>query len=306
MSDKLGTEELITRAFKKGLAIPAFNIPYLPMMKPVVDALRDTGVLGLIMVARLEWVKFESESMKVIRDHYEQFKDERYTRLHLDHIPVIDEDNLKVPYLDEIREAIDLGYESVMVDGSRLNLNDNIQATREVLDYARGKNIPVEGELGAVLGHESGPMSPYEELFASGKGFTDPEEALRFVNETRVNWLSIACGNVHGAISKAAKDKKKINARLNLEHIAKIREKTGIPLVLHGGTGIAPLDVRNAITRGIAKINIATAIRQPYEQSLADGADAASKAVYEAVKSVLVNDLKLEGSAAALLEGEVK
>ena len=306
MNKKVDTAELILRAFNRGLAIPAFNIPYLPMMKPVVDALSDSGVIGLIMVARLEWKKFESKSMKVIRDNYENLKDERYTRLHLDHIPVIDEDGVHVPYLDEIIEAVELGYESVMVDGSRLNLEENIKATRDVVEYAREKKIPVEGELGAVLGHEEGPMPPYEELFASGKGFTDPEEAVCFVRETGVSWLSIACGNVHGAISKAAKDKKKINARLNLDHIENIAGKTRIPLVLHGGTGITPLDVRKGMKSGIAKINIATAIRQPYEQNLGRGAAASAEAVYKAVCSILVNDLKLEGSSSELLEGEYK
>jgi len=303
MSIKIDTGSLITRAMKKGLAIPAFNIPYLPMMKPVVDALKDSGVMGLIMVARLEWVKFESESMEAVRDDYEKFKDERYTRLHLDHIPVIDEDGLRVPYLDEIRKAISLGYESVMVDGSRLSLEDNISATREVLEYAHSRGIPVEGELGAVLGHESGPMPPYEELFRTKKGFTDPEDAVSFVRRTGVNWLSIACGNIHGAVSKVAKDKEKIRARLDLDHIRTIAGKTGIPLVLHGGTGISPEDVRNAVKQGIAKINIATAIRQPWEQNLSRGASAAARAVYDAATRVLVNDLKLEGSAEVLLQG---
>jgi len=302
MSKKIVTSELMNRAFRKGTAIPAFNIPYLPMMKPVVDALRDTGVMGLIMVARLEWVKFESGSMKAVRDSYEKFKDERFTRLHLDHIPVIDEDGIVIPYLDEIRRAISLGYESVMVDGSRLSLEENVSATKEVLDYAESRGIPVEGELGAVLGHESGPMPPYEELFRTKKGFTDPGDAVSFVEQTGVNWLSIACGNIHGAISKSSKDKEKVRARLDLEHIGTIAGKTGVPLVLHGGTGISPEDVRNAIKQGIAKINIATAIRQPWEKNLSRGYSAASRAVYDAVTGVLVNDLKLEGSASALLE----
>jgi ketose-bisphosphate aldolase len=304
MNEKIGTAELMNRAFEKGTAIPAFNIPYLPMMKPVIDALRDAGVMGLVMVARLEWVKFESGSMKAIRDRYEKLKDERFTRLHLDHIPVIDEDGRRVPYLDEIREAVSLGYESVMVDGSRLSLEENISATREVLEFAASRGIPVEGELGAVLGHESGPMPPYEELFRSKKGFTDPDEAVRFVGETGVNWLSIACGNIHGAISKASKDKKKLRARLDLDHIEKIAGITRVPLVLHGGTGISPEDVRNAVSRGIAKINIATAIRQPYEKNLSRGSSAAGKAVYDAAISVLVKDLKLEGSAEVLLSGK--
>src|ERR1019366_8211270 len=106
------------------IAIPAFNIPYLPMMEAVVAALRDTDNFGLITVARLEWIKFEARSLQAIHAEYERVKDERFTRLHLDHVPVIDEDNLKVGYEAVIQEAIQLGYGSVMVDGSLLSLED--------------------------------------------------------------------------------------------------------------------------------------------------------------------------------------
>ena len=84
----------MNNAWEKGIVIPGFNIPYLPMMEPVIRALHDTGTFGLIMVARLEWIKFKSGSMKAIRDEYEKLKDRNHTRLHLDHVPVIDEDKL--------------------------------------------------------------------------------------------------------------------------------------------------------------------------------------------------------------------
>src|ERR1019366_2926135 len=164
--------------------VPAFNIPYLPMMEPVVAALRASRVFGMIAVARLEWIKFEARSLRAIYDEYQRVKDERFTRLHLDHVPVIDEDDLRVDFEAVIQEAIQLGYQSVMVDGSRLPLEENIEATRKIVQLAHAAHIPVEGELGAVLGHEAGPLPPYEELFASGKGFTAPEDALRFVAET--------------------------------------------------------------------------------------------------------------------------
>ena len=168
----LTTNECILNAQRAKIVIPAFNIPYLPMMEAVVAALRDTDNFGLITVARLEWIKFEARSLQAIHAEYERVKDERFTRLHLDHVPVIDEDNLKVDYEAVIQEAIQLGYGSVMVDGSRLPLEENIQATRKITRMAHAAGIAVEGELGAVLGHEAGPLPPYEELFASGKGFT--------------------------------------------------------------------------------------------------------------------------------------
>ena len=205
MSD---TSNIMQRAYQNKIVIPAFNIPHLPMMEPVISALRDTESFGLIEVARLEWEKFSSKSMAAIHDTYEKCKDEKFTRLHLDHIPVIDEDHKLVDYMAIISEAINLGFQSVMVDGSRLPLNDNIEATRKVVELAHSHNIPVEAELGAVIGHEDGPMPSYEELFESGQGFTRIEEAKLFVEQTKVDWLSVAFGNIHGAISDAKKSEK--------------------------------------------------------------------------------------------------
>jgi len=88
------SDELIINAWKAKTVIPAFNIPYLPMMEPVIKALRDTECFGFIAVARLEWEKFEAGGLKEIFKEYQRIKDERYTRLHLDHVPVIDEDGL--------------------------------------------------------------------------------------------------------------------------------------------------------------------------------------------------------------------
>ena len=294
--------ELVRMAWKKGLVIPGFNIPYLPMMEPVVRALKDTGTFGLIMVARLEWIKFQSGSMKRIREEYEKLKDLRYMRLHLDHVPVIDEDNLLTDFTQIISEAIDLGYDSVMVDGSRLSLEDNIKNTRKIVNLAHRKGIPVEAELGAVLGHESGPLPPYEELFVSGKGFTSPSEAKKFVQETGADWLSVAIGNVHGAISQAARTEKKIVARLDITQLQKIEDAAGVPLVLHGGTGISKEYLMQSFKHGIAKINIATAIRQPYERLMDVSVEAAQEAVYNEMADLLMNQIEIGGSASQILE----
>jgi ketose-bisphosphate aldolase len=291
MTAKPTTKQIMIDAWKSGTVIPAFNIPYLPMMEPVVRALRDAKCRGLIMVARLEWEKFESKSMKAVYDEYQRVKDERFTRLHLDHVPIIDEDNKLVDYYTILSDAVQLGYESIMVDGSRLPLAENIAATRKVVDMAHKAGVPVEAELGAVVGHESGPIPPYEELFASGKGFTSPDEAKRFVAETDVDWLSVAIGNIHGAISEATRGQKKVEARLNIEHLKMINKKISIPLVLHGGTGIKKEYIIKGIRNGIAKINIATAIRQPYEALAQKSMSEAQMAVYEVVTKIIKDDL---------------
>jgi fructose-bisphosphate aldolase class II len=277
------TADVINNAHKAGVAIPAFNVPYLPMVRPVIQAVVDQDSYALIAVARLEWIKFESQSPAAVMEEFMKWNEPDYVRLHLDHVPVIDEDNLEVDYLSIIQEAIELGYQSVMVDGSRLDLEGNIEATRQVAEMAHRAGIPCEAELGAVLGHEAGPLPPYEELFESGRGFTDVKEAERFVWETSCDWLSVAIGNIHGAVSGVLKDRKKVEARLNLDHLEKLRQATGIPLVLHGGSGVRQAFLLAAIKKGIAKVNIGTEIRQAYEAALRESGSVATAqdAVYE-------------------------
>jgi len=289
-------KEIMDRALEKGIVIPGFNIPYLPMMEPVVRALVDTGTFGLVMVARLEWRKFESGSKRAIYREYLKLKHPGYTRLHLDHVPVIDEDHREVDYVGEISDAIEMGYDSVMVDGSRLSLKENIACTGEIVQLAHEAAIPVEAELGAVLGHEAGPLPPYEELFKSAKGFTSPEEARVFVEETGVDWLSVAIGNIHGAISEARKEQKQ-EARLSIPHLELIRKTTRVPLVLHGGTGIRKSYLMESFRHGIAKINIATAIRQPYERMIGRSVREAQEAVYAEMLDIIENQLEIAGSA---------
>lgn len=303
MSATPTTDQIIRTARQKGLVVPAFNIPYLPMMEPVVRAIVDQDCFALIETARLEWIKFEARSAEAVMKEYQKWAQPDYMRIHLDHVPVIDEDWQRVDYLEIIREALDLGYESVMVDGSRLPLEENIKATRQVVEMAHRRGVPVEAELGAVMGHEAGPLPPYEELFASGKGFTDVEEARRFARESGCDWLSVAAGNIHGAVSGIARDQPKVEARLNLEHLEKLYQATGLPLVLHGGSGIKRDNVLEAIKRGIAKVNIGTEIRQAYEQAWrATGRIAkAQDACYERTCWLIRDYFGIAGNRAQLL-----
>lgn len=293
---RTGTAEIVRNAWVRGTVVPGFNIPYLPMLAPVIRALRDTNSFGLVMVARLEWEKFASESLEAVSSEYHRLKDENHTRLHLDHVPVIDEDGLSVDFEEIIARALDNGYESVMVDGSRLALEENIKCTGKVVKLSRKYEVPVEAELGAVMGHESGPLPAYDELFESKKGFTSPEEAKKFVDESGADWLSVAIGNIHGAISAAKKQEKKSEAKIDIEHLTRINQAAGVPLVLHGGTGIRREYILASLKHGIAKINVATAIRQPYEKTLPQGVEAAQKAVYGAMLDLIRNELLIENS----------
>jgi len=274
---------IVQNARKAGTAIPAFNIPYLPMLEPVIKAVVDLNSFALVETARLEWIKFEAGGPEQIAGEFFRWQKPEHVRLHLDHIPVIDEDGRRVDFLSIIQQAIGLGYHSVMVDGSRLPLDENIAATRQVAAMAHLSGIPCEAELGAVLGHEAGPLPPYDELFDTGMGFTRVDEASRFVDETGCDWLSVAIGNVHGAVSSGLKDRKKIAARLNLEHVEKLSRAAGVPLVLHGGSGIPREYVLASFKKGITKINIGTEIRQAYEVALQTSGrvSTAQDAVYE-------------------------
>ncbi|MFH1478021.1 MAG: class II fructose-bisphosphate aldolase [Verrucomicrobiota bacterium] len=295
--------ELVRAAWDRGVVIPSFNVPYLPMVEPIVRATRDQDAVAFVAVARLEWVKFESRSLSAVMEEYKRWQDPKHVRLHLDHVPVMDEDHQQVDVLAIIKEAIALGYQSVMVDGSRLALADNIRATRAVVELAHAAGIACEAELGAVLGHEDGPLPPYAELFKSGKGFTRVAEARRFVRESGCDWLSVAIGNIHGAVSQAARDNKKIEARLDLEHLGRLRAATGIPLVLHGGSGVCREDVRSGIKRGLAKVNVGTEIRQAYEVALKAGGTVAvaQQAVYNRTAELIRDYFGIQGLRAALM-----
>lgn len=291
------TRDCIRRAREMGLAVPAFNIPYLPMMEPVVRAVRDSRAFALVAVARLEWIKFQAGGPEAVRREFERCADTDWVRLHLDHVPVVDEDGERVDYRAVLAQAIDLGYQSVMIDGSRLSLDENIACTREAVEMAHRAGIPCEAELGAVLGHEEGPLPSYEELFRTKMGFTRIDEARRFTVETECDWLSVSIGNVHGAVSAARRDEKKVAARLDLEHVEALHRATGIPLVLHGGSGVQRESVLGAVARGIAKINIGTEIRQAYEAGLRDEGQAAGRErVYARTRELLGEYLGLEGT----------
>jgi fructose-bisphosphate aldolase class II len=299
------TAAIVYNAYKAGMVVPAFNVPYLPMVKPVIEAVVAQDSFALVEAARLDWIKFEAQGPAAAMEAFQTWNEPGHVRIHLDHVPVIDEDGRGVEYLAIIREAIQLGYQSVMVDGSRLDLAGNIAATRQVVELAHRAGIPCEAELGAVLGHEAGPLPPYEELFESGRGFTDVGDAARFVQETGCDWLSVAIGNVHGAISGVLRDKKKVEARLDLDHLEKLRLAAGVPLVLHGGSGVRQDYLLAAIKRGIAKVNVSTEIRQAYESALHESQSvaAAQSAVYARTCWLIRDYFGLAGTRRLIVEG---
>jgi len=156
--------------------------------------------------------------------------------------------------IDEIRACLDAGYGSVMFDGSHLPIDDNIAATRRVVDEAHAAGAWVEAELAGIGGDEdrSGGAAAGER--------TDPAVVERFVDETGVDALAVAIGNVHGIPAEPV--------RLDLDLLAGIRERVSVPLVLHGASGLPDDEVTAAIDLGVAKINANTELRRAFREGL--------------------------------------
>ena len=301
----MNTRNIVRKALESGLVVPAFNVVHPEMMKPVVQAVVDENSVAMIQISRIDWEKFDARSPEYIAEEYAKYAVEGHTMLHLDHVPVVDEDHLEVDYLSIIRRAIAAGYGSVMVDGSRLPIEGNIAATRAVVELAHASNVCVEAELGAVMGHETEQQAiPYEEIFKNKMGFTQVDEAERFVRESGCDWLSVAVGSVHGAIADNLLDQKKPAAKLDIERIAELRSALNIPLVLHGGSGIENDYITRGIRAGIAKINVATELRQAYERAMRERNDVvyAQEAVY-ACCSALIRDFLHTADDAKVLFG---
>jgi fructose-bisphosphate aldolase class II len=150
--------------------------------------------------------------------------------------------------LDSAVRAINLGCNGIMVDTSNAPLDTNISLTREIVNMARGCGIPVEGELGYVPGVEGEDAERHPGEIA----YTTVEEAERFVAETGVDFLAVSIGTVHGHMRG--------EPVLDFQRLAEINQTLGIPLVIHGGTGLSDEQFRRLIDNGVAKINYYTAL----------------------------------------------
>ena len=152
---------------------------------------------------------------------------------------------------ESIQRCLDAGFDSVMIDASEKSLAENIASTRRVVELAAGYGACVEAELGYVakLGQST-----------EKTGFTEPEEARYFAQETGIDALAVAIGSAHGFYKE--------EPRLDLERLSRIHAITDAALVLHGSSGIPGASVREAVNRGICKINLATEIKNIFMLSL--------------------------------------
>jgi fructose-bisphosphate aldolase, class II len=165
--------------------------------------------------------------------------------IHLDHGP-----------WDECLEAIKLGFNSIMYDGAHLSFEENIRTTRRIVEIAHDFGIPVEAELGKIP--DAGESVNWEDYY------TTVDEAKRFVEETGVDYLAISVGIVHGVIPGLKPEP------LSIKHTQEIRDATGIPLVLHGASGIPEDEVHAAKNAGVYKFNADTDLRHAFRQGMLD------------------------------------
>ena len=145
-----------------------------------------------------------------------------------------------------IKEAIELGFTSVMIDASMMDFDTNVKMTKEVVEYAHARNVTVEAEIGHVGSGEN-----YENHDNSDSIYTTKEEAKRFVELTDVDSLAVSIGTAHG-IYKGGKP------ALSFDTLHEIRDEVSVPLVLHGGSGTGDDNLKRCAKEGIAKINVFT------------------------------------------------
>lgn len=197
---------------------------------------------------------------------------------------------------DRVKEAVDAGFDAVIFDGAKLPVKENISITKQCVDYAKSVNqdILVEAELG-YIGTSSKMLDEVPEGVILDQ-LTTPDDAKRFVDETGVDLFSPSVGNIHGMLKGVS------NPKLNIERIGEIRKAAGVPLVLHGGSGIKDDNFTEAIAAGMGIVHINTEIRIAYrdavKKSLEENPDEIApyrlmKPSVEAVREVVEKRLRL-------------
>lgn len=245
--------ECVLEAGDKGVAIGHFNISNLEALWGIFNAARKLTVPVIIGTSEGERDFIGAgQAVALVKSLREQY----------DYPIFINADHTYS--FDRVKEAVDLGYDAVIFDGTELPLEENVKITKRCVDYARKINpeIIMEAELGFI-----GKSSRILEEIPAGVKITEEfltkaEEAKDFVEKTRVDLLAPAVGNIHGML-KGGKD-----PALNIEKIREIRKFAGIPLVLHGGSGNSSDDFTNAISAGVSIVHISTEIRVAYRNGL--------------------------------------
>ena len=232
--------KMLRKAFDEHYAVGQFNINNVEWTSAVLEEAEKTRtpvILGVTSSAA-KYMGGWHTVVGLVKGLMEDLKITVPVALHVDH----------GGSFEVCKAAIDAGFTSVMIDGSKLPIDENIAVVKKVVDYAHERGVSVEAELGKVGGQEDNVVA--ETMYA------DKDECVRMVKETGVDFLDPALGSVHGPYHGEPK--------LGFKEMKEIAEATNIPLVLHGGSGIPNEQLRMAIDRGTAKININTECQQAW------------------------------------------
>jgi len=237
-------KEILEKAKINKYAIPQFNINNLEWTRFILEecnTLNSPVILGVSEGAAKYMGGYKTIS-NMVKNLVEYLNIEIPVVIHLDHGSSV----------DECKKAINQGFTSVMFDGSKYSLIENIEMTKEVVDYAKKYNVTVEAEIGHIGGEEDGVV---DEL-----AYANVNDAVKLYEETKIDFLAPALGSVHGLY--------KGTPNLNFIRMNEIMIKTNIPLVLHGGTGIPDDLIKEAIKNGVSKININTELQIAWSKEL--------------------------------------
>lgn len=222
--------EILALAAEKDCAVGAFNTPNLECINAVLDAAEELNVPVILSHAELH----ESVSPLAVIGPVMVAAAKRASVpvcVHLDHCET----------LSYMEQALEMGFTGVMYDGSTLSYEENVANTKITVAMAKKYGANVEAEIGTLASREGGGEN------AAGPVYTDPDLAVQFCTETGIDALAPSFGTAHGIY--------KAKPVLDLERVKVISQKTGLPLVMHGGSGVSDEDYRTAIHNGIRKIN---------------------------------------------------
>jgi fructose-bisphosphate aldolase class II len=235
--------ELLQKAQKGYYAVGAFNCNNMEIVQAIVAA-AEAEKAPVIIQASQGAIKYAGIEFIAAMTRLAAEKASIPVALHLDH----------GTSFAQVMQCIRNSFTSVMIDGSKLSLEDNIALTNKVIEAARPLGVSVEAELGKIGGTE-------DDITVSDRDalFTDPAEAERFVKETQVDALAIAIGTAHGQYKGIPK--------LDFERLKEIKKRVTTPIVLHGSSGVPEDAVREAISLGVCKVNIDTNIREAFTEA---------------------------------------
>lgn len=246
-------KEYIQEAEEKGVAIGHFNISNLEGLHAIYNAAKKLDVPVIIGLSEGE-EKFVGRSEAVALVKALRERDDYPIFLNADHHASF----------ESVKTCIDAGFDMVIIDGAKLSFEENVKVTKQCVGYARSvnANILVEAELGYI-----GSGSDMKDSIPEGAGIlTTAEDASRFVSETGIDLFAPSVGSIHGLIKSG-------KPHINAELVKQIKDATGVPLVLHGGSGLRDEDFTNAIKAGISVVHINSELRLAYRDAVKKSID---------------------------------